>query len=460
MTDKKSDNGIIKPTSAFGAAPSRSYVAAPPAKSGRGLAGFALLIALAAAGGSGYLWYQWQEEHAAQTARIEAAAKQAVAQTAPELQAMKAQLQKLLASDENLQIKGQLLGLSGDVQPLKNAMELQKGENDILKGEMKLLRESHDTQKADLQQQQQAIDTQLRDQQNHLAKLDEQLKNLRLTDTGLAENLDALKVVAAKGGDVNAFPLAEADYLLRLADTKLKLERNIPAVLLALDTAQERLKTVGESALAPVQTMLGEAIGSLRGVRLADFSGLAHKLVEMQQQVATLPVKIDSGIPNIKSQLKPSDNATVNSDERPWWDRASEAVWNQFKGIVVIRRVRSDAPPLIAMEEEFFLRQNLQLELESMRLALLRGDAQAYQDAHKLAGSWLATYFDVHDSRVSAFQSEVKALESVQFNTYIPDLAGLNKAFQDALAKRQPVRAVQKTAPLPAEPPRTGQESR
>ena len=45
---------------------------------------------------------------------------------------------------------------------------------------------------------------------------------------------------------------------------------------------------------------------------------------------------------------------------------------------------------------------------------------------------------------MSAFQSEVKALESVQFNTYIPDLAGLNKAFQDALAKRQPVRAVQK----------------
>ena len=34
------------------------------------------------------------------------------------------------------------------------------------------------------------------------------------------------------------------------------------------------------------------------------------------------------------------------------------------RDIVVIRRVRSDAPPLIAMEEEFFLRQNLRLELE------------------------------------------------------------------------------------------------
>lgn len=476
MTDKKSDTETTKPGSGPAApvpparaAESTRPTPAPPGKSGRGLAGLALLIALGAAGGGGYLWYLWQQEQATQASRLDAAIKQAIAQRDPEFQALKSQLQQLQAikaafdpiRTENQDIKSQLLGLAGDLQPLKNAMELQKGENEILKGEMKLLRESHDTLKTGVQKQKEDLDGQLQQKQGRLVKLDEQVRNLQLTDAGLAENLNVLQTAVTKGGDVNAFPLAEVDYLLRLADSKLKLERNIPAARLALDTAQSRLKAVDESGLAPLQTMLAEAIGSLRGVKLPDYSSLAHKLAEMQKQVDALPIKIDSGVPDIKNRVKPSDEAAISPDaERSWWDRATEAVWKQFRDIVVIRRVRSEAPPLIAMEEEFFLRQNLRLELEAMRIALLGGDAQAFQDSHGLVESWLTTYFDTQDSRTIAFQNEVTALRAVQFNVYIPDLTGLNQAFQDAMARRQPIRAVQKSPTPTADPAAPGREVR
>ena len=184
------------------------------------------------------------------------------------------------------------------------------------------------------------LDVYKRQQQTQLAKVDDQLKNARLADTGLAESLETLRTLATKGGDINAFPLAEVDYLLRLADSKLKLERNVPTARLALETAQQRLKAVDESAMAPLQTMLGEAISSLRGAKLPDFSGLAHKLMEMGVQVAKLPIKIDSGVPDIKDRVKPSANAAISPDTAglPWWERAGEAVWQQFKDIVVIRR--------------------------------------------------------------------------------------------------------------------------
>ncbi len=479
MTDKQSDNETTKPTPAPAAAtvqPAKSTdLAKPPTapapmpKSGRGLAGFALLIALGAASGGGYLWYLRQQDQAAQANQLEQAIKQAIAQRDPEFQALKTQVQQLQGFKasidqvraENQDVKSQILGLTGDLQPLKNAMELLKGENEILKGEIRLLRESNDTNKTLVQNQKQELDAQLQEQQDRLVKQNESIQNLKLSYNGLAESLDILKTVATKGGDVNAFPLAEVDYLLRLADTKLKLERNVPAARLALDTAQQRLKAVEESALASVQTMLGEVIGSLRGVQMPDFSGLAHKLVEMEKQIGDLPVKIDSGVPDIKNRVKPTANVAVSEDaERSWWDRTGEAVWNQFKGIVVIRRMRSDAPPLIAMEDEFFLRQNLRLELESMRMALLRGDAQSYQDSHELVDTWLNTYFDVQDSRVTAFQNELKALKTVQFNVYIPDLTGLNQAFQEAISRRQPIRAVQKTSAATAEQPATGGETR
>lgn len=474
MTDQKPNDDKTKaaPTPAVAPAqppkstdlptdlPKASTAPAPIPKSGRGLAGFALLVALGAGGGCGYLWYLWQQEQATRAGRLDAAIKQAIAQRDPGFQALQTQVRELQALQasfdqvraENQDLKGRLLGLTGDLQPLKNAMELQKGENEILKGEMKLLRESHDAHKTAAQNQQQEFDGLLQDQRNRLAQLNEQLQNLKLSHGGLAEQLEVVKTVATQGGDVNAFPLAEVDYLLRLADTKLKLERNVAAARLALDTAQQRLNTVNENGLAPVRTMLVEAIASLRGVQLPDTAGLAHKLVEMAKEADGLPLKLDSGVPDIRNRVKPTANVTVSPDtDRSWWDRTTEAVWNQFREIVVIRRVRSEAPPLIAMEEEFFLRQNLRLELESMRMALLRGDAQAYQDSHALVRDWIETYFDSQDGRVTAFLAELQALQAVQFNPYVPDLTGLNQTFRDTMQRRQPIRAVQKSPAINGE---------
>jgi len=134
---------------------------APAPKSGRGVAWFALLVGLGAGGGSGYLWYLWQQDQTTQTHRLDQAIKYAITQRDPEFQALKTKITELEAlkatagqlrtEDQNL--KDQLLGLTGDLQPLKNAMELQKGETDIVRNEVKLLREGQDTHKASTQQQ-------------------------------------------------------------------------------------------------------------------------------------------------------------------------------------------------------------------------------------------------------------------------------------------------------------------
>ena len=87
MTDKKSDNGNAKPDAkpapallakadAKPAAP--APVGAPAPKSSRGVAWLALLVGLGAGGGSGILWYLWQQDQATQADRLKAAIKQAI----------------------------------------------------------------------------------------------------------------------------------------------------------------------------------------------------------------------------------------------------------------------------------------------------------------------------------------------------------------------------------------------
>ena len=473
MTDQKSDSDnatpildkpVPKTHSSTPASAPATTVPAPAPKSGRGVAWLALLIGLGAGGGSGYLWYLWQQDQVTQTSRLDQAIKQTFAQQAPEFQTLKAKITELetlkgaagqlRTEDQNL--KDQLLGLTGDLQPLKNAMELQKGETDIVKNEIKLLREGHDAHKDSTQQQKTAFTQQLQEQQDRITAANEQIQNLKLSLAGLTAELETVKTIAAKGGDINAFPLAEVDYLLRLADAKLKLERNVPAARLALDAAQQRLKTVKEAGLIPIQTMLGEAIASLRGVQLPDITAISHKLIAMATPIDSLPLQLDSGVPNIRERVKPATNVSLSADaDRSWWDRSSEAVWNQFKEIVVVRRQRIEAPPLIARENEFFLRQNLRLELEGMRLALLRSDAEGYQASYQRVHDWTQTYFDAADPKVAQFLAELQALQAVQFNPYIPDLTGLRQAFQEFMTQRQPIRTLQSasiTPPAAAEP--------
>lgn len=481
MTDKTPDDDIktpLPPSTTPDAAPkpeappavTPAPPAAPAAKGGRGLAWLALLVALGAGGGSGYLWYQGQQDQQAriieamqreQTIQqaiqqtIQQALQPALAQRDLEIQALKLQIQELQAlkpaidqlRDAGQDLKGQMLGLTGDLQPLKNAMDLQKGETEVVKGEIRLLREGHDAHQTAIQKQHTELDAQVREQQNRLAQLNEQIQNLRLGHNTLAEDLETFKVVAIQGGDANAFPLAEVDYLLRLADSKLRLERNVATARLALDTAQQRLKAVNERIMDPVGAMLGETIASLRGVQLPDVAGLARKLTALTGEVEHLPVQL-TAVPDIRNRFKPGE-PTITDPDQSWWEQSTDAVWNQFKDIVVIRREGITAPPLIAVEEEFFLRQNLRLELDGMRLALLRGDAEAYQNAYAQIRAWTERYFDTQDARVTQFLDELQSLQTVQFNPYIPDLAGLNQAFHDALNRRQPIRPM-RTAPAAA----------
>jgi len=71
--------------------------------------------------------------------------------------------------------------------------------------------------------------------------------------------------------------------------------------------------------------------------------------------------------------------------------------------------------------------------------------AQAYRDSYELVDQWTQKYFDTEDKQVAAFAAQLKALQTVEFNPYIPDLTSLNRAFNDFMTQRHPIRAVRRT---------------
>ncbi|MEE4380272.1 MAG: uroporphyrinogen-III C-methyltransferase [Candidatus Competibacteraceae bacterium] len=520
MTDNNQQEPLNPPTPADGGpSPGTAVVteeiksASPPATSssgGKGLASFALLLALGAAGGSGYLWYQWEQDKQSQEARLKEAFDEVVAQRAADFTGLQEKLQahqskteelanktQALSDQDNLHqkdaqslrggitsLQNEIKSLQGDITTIKGEVEIHKGGVDIqktdtqnliahvrslqtdiqnLQDESQALKTAMETEKGDtqitktatkaLQDQTQALTGNLqalqdklaeavRERKKNLADIDNRIQNVQLAQRNLLTTLDNVKAVAGGGGDLNAFTLSEVEYLLHLAEDKLKLQQDIKSALETLQIAKARLATVEETAFANIRNMLDDNIASLKGAILSvpDRSALAHKIVEMEQRLPNLPLRTDVQLAELKEKVRPklAESDAANANEN-WLEQFGDVAWKQFKDIVTIRRERSSGPPLVAIEEEFFLYQNLRLELEAMRMSLLAGDATSFEDAAKIANDWMETYFDTSNEAVSAFLAELKTLRSIKFNPYVPDIANTLRAFLEVMERRQPI---------------------
>jgi uroporphyrin-3 C-methyltransferase len=360
----------------------------------------------------------------------------------------KADTQNLIAHVSSLQ--SDIRNLQDAQQKLEDNLETQGGETQIQKSTVQALQQEAKSLMENVQTLKEQLQSTIQERQKTLAEIDNRIQNLQLAQRNLLTTMDTVKAVAAKGGDVNALPLSEVEYLLRMANHKLNLQRDVAGAIEALQVANKRLGTLDEPAFSGVRQMIRENIVSLRGVELPDRSALAQKIVDMEERIDNLPLRDDAQVAELKEKVKPDFEVTETSSAdstSPWWQRASTQAWEQLKDIVIIRNERSSAAPLIAMEEKYFLMQNLRMELEAMRVALLGNNVTNYLISDSIAQKWVNTYFDTDTEEVQEFLAELETLKNIKLNPYIPDISNTLRAFQDVMERREPVRSISASAP-------------
>ena len=89
-----------------------------------------------------------------------------------------------------------------------------------------------------------------------------------------------------------------------------------------------------------------------------------------------------------------------------------------------------------APEEVFFLRRNIELQLEVARLAALRGEAATFSESLRSARRWLSKWFDVENSSVASAIETLTRLESQDIKPALPDISTSLRALRAAPAAR------------------------
>jgi uroporphyrin-3 C-methyltransferase len=232
-----------------------------------------------------------------------------------------------------------------------------------------------------------------------------QLLSLREGFTTLSADLAADSPL-----DQRQWRIAEAAYLLRVADLRARMEGDRDGSQALLEAADLLLLELDDPGLYPVREAIAAALANLRAQPVFDRVGIYLELEQLSDRVGALPLEL----PEFERAQPSPDSA------------AGTIAWLQatLTGLFDFRVHRPDpVRPLMAPDEAVYLRHNLQLKLEQAQLALLRGDQPVWRSTLEEALGWVQTYFDPRDPEAAALALALARISEERIDVAAPDVS-------------------------------------
>ncbi|MBT3565319.1 MAG: hypothetical protein HN493_15420 [Gammaproteobacteria bacterium] len=223
--------------------------------------------------------------------------------------------------------------------------------------------------------------------------------------------------------------LAEVEYLIRLANQRVLMERDVSGALSLLSSADEIVEQTTGIAAYELRESLAYDIANLKAVSDLDTDGIFLSLSAMASQVTELRRK--------RPELSPPTQIQIdNGEAQNFYQQFLSLVNNIFGRVLNSVDYRRDGvaiTPLLPPKEEYYLRQNLILKFEMAQLALLRNDQPVYHTSLSEAKLWIVKHFVETDPRTVALVTALDQLVEVEVDRSLPNISGSLRAVRGLL---------------------------
>ena len=213
--------------------------------------------------------------------------------------------------------------------------------------------------------------------------------------------------------------LAEVEYLLRMANQRVLMERD-PAGALGLIEAADSIiaESQGLTAFSLRQAMAAD-MARLEAVEVLDKEGLYLRLSALTGQVKSLKQHELAYVP-------PTEIADVSVQESTMLGGMMEfvrKVLRRITSLVDYRRDGIEITPVLPPTEEYYLRQNLILKLQMAQLALLDNNGEIFSVSLQECKAWIEKYFDAEDGTTVAMRTGLDELMTIDVQRELPDVS-------------------------------------
>lgn len=239
-------------------------------------------------------------------------------------------------------------------------------------------------------------------------------------------------------GDLNRWYVAEAQYLVKLANDHAQFTHNIKMSMILLQRADQVLQGVQDASLLEIRQSLASDIASLQAAPHVDETALYLWIMALNKQLDELPLPTSPLKPDTKQAL----SAAVPTN-LPWWQAGLAHTWQVLRHVVVVRYNNSNALPLVLPEEKTFLYQNLHAQMESAMWGVLHHKPEVYQASLESAVSWIHKYFDQDATATKNMLQNMAELRKVNIQPPAINFSATLQLFDHYLAQAEQTRPAQ-----------------
>lgn len=227
--------------------------------------------------------------------------------------------------------------------------------------------------------------------------------------------------------------LSETEFLIRMANRKLHLDKDKQSALTALRSADENLARLGSPHFLPVRQQITKDITALEQYKEPKIAELSQKITALMIKLEPLPAnnrEISSG-EKVELDFSQQASGKDQAKDHSLWSELKGQAEEAFKQAVVIRKHNKPIESDLDADSRLQLYNLLQLRLETLRLMALQGLDEEYHQQVKLIQQTLTQYYP--QERAKPLLDTIAELDGHNLSVKKPDISSSLKQLESAL---------------------------
>jgi uroporphyrin-3 C-methyltransferase len=245
--------------------------------------------------------------------------------------------------------------------------------------------------------------------------------------------------------------IADAEYLLGIANERLQLVGDVNTAREALEAADERLHESGDASVYKVREEIAKEIAALKNVEAADIVGLFASLQSIQESADKLTLLL----PYAGKTLTPSTEIHSHADKKAPEHELLDSAIESLQGVVTIRHSDQPIKETLTPEEAQFIREQLRAKLETVKIALVQQNEALYRAGLQDAKKWTELNF-TKNPETRKFITELDRFLAINIRSHFPDISASLKLLRDITKLRIETDKALQSAPV--EKPKTPEQ--
>lgn len=247
----------------------------------------------------------------------------------------------------------------------------------------------------------------------------DQLSQAKHEQETLTKQLDEFqqKVAVISGSDAKTWLLAQADFLVKLAGRKLWSDQDVTTAAALLKSADASLADMNDPSLIGARRAITDDIATLSAVSQVDYDGMILKVNQLANQIDNLRLADN----NDDDSPMDSDSDELSSSISEWRVNLQKSWQNFMDSFITVRRRDETAVPLLAPNQDIYLRENIRSRLLVAAQAVPRHQEETWKQSLDNVSTWVRAYYDTDDATTKAFLDEVDKLSQQSITMTVPE---------------------------------------